>query len=68
MGDDYDDSHRFAMDAADRTGMMMVPAFDDLRTIAGQGTVAREIVEQLGKAPDVVLVPVGGGGGWSPVS
>jgi threonine dehydratase len=62
VGDGYDDSHRFAMDAADRTGMVMVPAFDDPRTIAGQGTVAREIVEQLGKTPDVVLVPVGGGG------
>jgi len=44
------------------TGMSMVPAFDDPRTIAGQGTVAREIVAQLGSAPDVVLVPVGGGG------
>jgi threonine dehydratase len=40
----------------------MVPAFDDPRTIAGQGTVAREIVEQLGRAPDLVIVPVGGGG------
>lgn len=42
--------------------MVMVPAFDDPRTIAGQGTVAREIVEQLGASPDVVIVPVGGGG------
>ena len=39
-----------------------MPAFDDLRTIAGQGTVGVEIVEQLGRAPDVVVVPVGGGG------
>jgi threonine dehydratase len=62
VGDDYDDSSRYSCEAADRTGMMMVPAFDDPRTIAGQGTVAREIVEQLGKAPDVVIVPVGGGG------
>lgn len=61
-GDTYDDSYRAAREAADRDGMTMVPAFDDARTIAGQGTVAREIVEQLGRAPDVVLVPVGGGG------
>lgn len=62
VGDTYDDSFRFAEAAAKQTGMSMVPAFDDPRTIAGQGTVAREIVAQLGKAPDVVLVPVGGGG------
>ncbi len=62
IGDDYDDSYRFASEAADRTGMTMVPAFDDPRVIAGQGTVAREIVAQLGKAPDVIVVPVGGGG------
>ncbi len=62
IGDAYDDSYRFASEAAERTGMVMVPAFDDPRTIAGQGTVAREIVEQLGASPDVVIVPVGGGG------
>lgn len=61
-GDTYDDSSRSARQAADEFGMVMVPAFDDPRTIAGQGTVAREIVEQLGHAPDVMLVPVGGGG------
>lgn len=61
-GETYDDSSRSARQAADEFGMVMVPAFDDPRTIAGQGTVAREIVEQLGEAPDVVIVPVGGGG------
>jgi threonine dehydratase len=61
-GETYDDSSRVGREAAERTGMVMVPAFDDARTIAGQGTVAREIVEQIGRAPDVVLVPVGGGG------
>lgn len=61
-GDTYDDSSRSAREAAGQFGMVMVPAFDDPRTIAGQGTVAREIVDQLGEAPDVVIVPVGGGG------
>ena len=61
-GETYDDSSRAGREAAERSGKVMVPAFDDPRTIAGQGTVAREIVEQLGFAPDVVLVPVGGGG------
>lgn len=61
-GDTYDDSSRLGREAAARTGKVIVPAFDDRRTIAGQGTVAREVVEQLGRAPDVVVVPVGGGG------
>src|SRR5699024_4915734 len=59
-GETYDDSSRAGKAAAAETGKVMVPAFNDPRTIAGQGTVAREIVEQLGHAPDVVLVPVGG--------
>ncbi len=61
-GETYDDSHHRAVEASAQTGMVMVPAFEDPRTIAGQGTVAREIVAQMGQAPDVVLVPVGGGG------
>ncbi len=61
-GDVYDDAYRAARIAAMREQYVMVPAFDDARTIAGQGTIAKEIVEQLGAAPDVVLVPVGGGG------
>ncbi|MGB3327693.1 MAG: threonine ammonia-lyase IlvA [Thermomicrobiales bacterium] len=61
-GDTYDDSFRAASEAAERLGLTMVPAFDHPWTLAGQGTVAHEIVEQLGKAPDVLLAPVGGGG------
>lgn len=61
-GDTYDEAAALAREAAERTGRVIVPAFDDPRTIAGQGTVAREIVEQLGAAPDVLIVPVGGGG------
>ena len=40
----------------------MVPPFDDARTIAGQGTIAPEMLADLGRVPDVVVVPVGGGG------
>ncbi|MFZ1412706.1 MAG: pyridoxal-phosphate dependent enzyme, partial [Micropruina sp.] len=61
-GDTYDEAAAFATAAAAETGRTVVPAFDDPRTIAGQGTLAREIVEQLGQAPDVLIVPVGGGG------
>ena len=42
-------------------GSVYVPPYDDPRVIAGQGTVGLELVEQL-PSPDVVLVPVSGGG------
>ncbi|MBP2478815.1 threonine dehydratase [Crossiella equi] len=61
-GDTYDDAAALAQEHSRATGAVLVPAFDDPRTIAGQGTVGLEILRQLGGAPDVVVVPVGGGG------
>ncbi len=61
-GDTYDDAAAAAAADATTTGATLVPAFDHPDTIAGQGTVAQEIVDQLGRAPDVLVVPVGGGG------
>lgn len=50
-----------AVEISRAEGATLVPPFDDVRIIAGQGTMGLEIVEDL---PDVdtVLVPVGGGG------
>ncbi|MCW2607932.1 MAG: threonine dehydratase, partial [Frankiales bacterium] len=62
QGDTYDDAAAGALADVARTGAVLVPAFDDPRTVAGQGSVVVEVVEQLGAAPDVVVVPVGGGG------
>lgn len=61
-GDSYDDAAAAAKRAADASGSVLVPAFDDPATIAGQGTIGPEIVAELGRAPDVLVVPVGGGG------
>ncbi len=47
--------------AAER-GATLVPSFDDVDIIEGQGTAGVEIRDQLGGAPDKVLVPCGGGG------
>lgn len=63
VGDSYEDALAAAVADAASSGATLVPAFDDPRTISGQGTVAIEIVAQLGgAAPDAVVVPVGGGG------
>jgi threonine dehydratase len=61
-GDSYDDASHAATNDAATSGSVLVPPFDDPRTIAGQGTVAVEVAAQLGRNPDVVVVPVGGGG------
>ena len=61
-GDTYDEAAAAAAEYAERAGATLVPAFDDPRTIAGQGTIGPEIVAQLGGPPDVLVVPVGGGG------
>lgn len=61
-GDVYDDAADAALRDAAETGATVVPAFDAADVMAGQGTVAAEIVDELGHAPDVVVVPVGGGG------
>ena len=61
-GATYDDAAAAARADVDATGATMVPPFDDPYVAAGQGTVATEIVEQLGGMPDAVLVPIGGGG------
>ena len=62
VGDTYDDAAAAAVEDVAATGAVLVPAFDDPRTVAGQGSVICEVVEQLGRPPDVVVVPVGGGG------
>jgi threonine dehydratase len=61
-GDTFDDAALAAADHAAESGAVLVPPFDDRRTIAGQGTVVRELLQQFGRAPDVMIVPVGGGG------
>jgi threonine dehydratase len=64
-GDTFDDAAAAAADDARRTGAITVPPFDDPRTMAGQGTVAAEILDQLrqrGLGLDALIVPIGGGG------
>ena len=61
-GDTYDAAFALASADAEGSGRIPVPAFDHPDVIAGQGTVVREIAEQLGRAPDVLVVPVGGAG------
>lgn len=62
VGATFDAASQAAKDDVARTGATIVPPFDDPRTVAGQGTIAKEILEQLGATPSAVVVAVGGGG------
>jgi threonine dehydratase len=60
-----EDREAIARDIADKQGATLVPPYDDPMVIAGQGTVGREIAEDmaaLGLTPDIVIAPVSGGG------
>jgi threonine dehydratase len=47
---------------AGERGCVLVPSFDDVDVIEGQGSVGVEIGEQMGGQPDKIVVPCGGGG------
>jgi len=47
---------------AEESGATVVPSFDDVMIVAGQGTAGLEIVEQLGRSPARIVVTCGGGG------
>jgi threonine dehydratase len=62
---DREDREAIARDIAGRRGATLVPPYDDPLVIAGQGTVGREIAEDmaaLGVEPDIVVAPASGGG------
>jgi len=56
-----DDRDALGRAIAEERGLVLIPPYDDAAVIAGQGTVAIEMTEQMGHL-DAVLVPVGGGG------
>ena len=58
-GDTYDEAKAFAAELAAQNDYRVLSAFDDPDVIAGQGTVGLELAALM---PDVVLVPIGGGG------
>ncbi len=61
-GDSFDEASSAAQAFAEQSGAIYVHPFDDPRTIAGQGTVIKEVFEQASVRPRTVIVPIGGGG------
>jgi len=61
-GPTFDESEALARERAAERGRAYVSAYDDEWVIAGQGTVADEILEELSTTPAAVVVPLSGGG------
>jgi len=64
VGDFFDECYAAARGFAEASGGLMVPPFDHRDIIEGQATVAHELMAQMreGRAPDLAILPVGGGG------
>ncbi len=61
-GDSYSDAALRAAELEHDEALTLVHPFDDPDVIAGQGTIAMEILRELDRPPHAVFVPVGGGG------
>jgi len=62
IGDAYDDAYQHALKLSEEAGLTLVHPYDDPEVIAGQGTIAMEILRQHSGKIDAVFIPVGGGG------
>ena len=62
IGDYFDDTLRASQAYCSEVGGHFLSPFDDQDVIEGQATVTHEMLEQLEGAPDILVVPVGGGG------
>ncbi len=62
VGDTFDDAYRESIEYCTRNNMVFIHPFDDARVIAGQGTVAVEVLEDLKEPIDYVFATIGGGG------
>jgi len=62
FGDSYSDASVHAVKLCKETGQVFIHPYDDPVVIAGQGTIAEEMLRQIPSKLDAVFVPIGGGG------
>lgn len=62
VGDYFDDALAAAQACCAEAGGRFLAPFNDADVIEGQASVAVELIDQLGKLPDMIVLPVGGGG------
>jgi len=61
-GDNYDEAYEHARMLEQEQGLVFIHPFDDPDVIAGQGTIAVELMRQAKEKVDAIFVPIGGGG------
>ena len=61
-GENFDAAKTYALDLAKKEGLAFIHPFDDFDVMAGQGTIAHEIIRQHPDKIHAIFVPVGGGG------
>ncbi|MEE9273331.1 MAG: threonine ammonia-lyase, biosynthetic [Robiginitomaculum sp.] len=62
IGDSYDEAYEVALEFSKSTGAVFIHAFDEVDVIAGQGTIAKEILWQAPNPLAAIYIGVGGGG------
>lgn len=62
VGDAFDEAAAYAQQLVKEKGLIYIPPYDDEDVIAGQGTVAMEILMQFTSSLEAIFIPVGGGG------
>lgn len=62
QGENFDAAKDYALEMAERDQLAFIDPFDDYDVMAGQGTIAHEIIRQHPSDIDAIFVPVGGGG------
>jgi len=61
-GDDYVVTEGYSRNYAHENGKALIHPYNDVDIVAGQGTIAKELLQQADFVPEAVIVPVGGGG------
>lgn len=62
FGDTFNEAYNHAVEIQKKRGLTFIHPYDDPDVIVGQGTIGMEILRRYSDIPDVVFVPVGGGG------
>jgi threonine dehydratase len=60
-GDTFDECQSHALEYTQKNNMVFIPPFDHVKVIEGQGTVAKEVLDEV-SGIDYIFVPIGGGG------
>ena len=61
-GNAFDEANEHARELLEEESLIFIPPYDHPIVIAGQATVGVEILRQLSDSPDIIFVPIGGGG------